>query len=205
VNGATVGHGLGKVPKLIIVKCRYTGTTQSWAVYHSATGATQYLLLNSTAAAATLSTYWNNTAPTSSVFTLGTHNDVNINSTVYTYVAYCFAEIPGFSKIGSYVGNGNADGPFVFCGFRPRWVLVKAVSGGTQPWCLMDTARDTYNQMTLDLYPNYSNAEAASVELLDVTANGFKIRSSVNNNNMSGVTFLFIAFAESPFKFANAR
>jgi hypothetical protein len=201
-NGATVGHGLGVAPSLVIVKCTYTGTSQAWAVYHASLGATQYLTLQSTDAATTSSAYWNNTAPSSSVFTIGTSNDVNINSSVYTYAAYCFAAIKGFSAFGGYTGNGSTDGPFIYTGFRPRYVMIKRTDGGSESWFVLDTARSPYNVPTAWLAPNLSNAEGTDI-FFDILSNGFKFRATISNG--SGQTFIYAAFAESPFQNSLAR
>jgi hypothetical protein len=205
-NGATVGHGLGVAPSLVIVKCTYTGTSQAWAVYHASLGATQYLTLQSTDAATTSSAYWNNTAPSSSVFTIGTSNDVNINSSVFTYAAYCFAAIKGFSAFGSYTGNGSADGPFVYLGFRPRYLMLKNITTAGYYWMIKDSSRDPYNTTYHELYANVSDAEyTASPHQLDFLSNGFKIKTDSIATNKSGDTYIYMAFAESPFQNSLAR
>lgn len=202
-NGAnrTINHGLGVVPKMVIIKSRTTaGADTNWAVYHASLANTEYLLLNSTAAKATGATYWNSTTPTSSVFSLGTHADVNTNSD--TYIAYCFTEIEGFSKFGSYTGNGSTDGPFVYCGFRPKYILIKN-SSAVASWIIFDSVRQTYNVMGPELYAEDPAAEVTNTRL-DITSNGFKLRSlgaAVNASN----TYIFSAFAELPFKYATAR
>lgn len=199
---ATVGHGLGVAPKMVIVKARNLAS-QNWHVYHAAVDAapaTYVLGLNLTVARSPSSTAWNNTAPTSSVFSLGT--DTSGNNTT-NYVAYCFAEIPGFSKFGSYTGNGSADGPFVHCGFRPRYVMVKRTDT-TSDWTIFDTARDTANVAVNRLFPNSAIAESTGVNF-DILGNGFKLRDSGAGVNASGGTYIFIAFAEAPFQSALAR
>jgi hypothetical protein len=206
-NGSarTISHGLGVAPNMIIVKARTTASTdQGWAVYHSANTAapeTDYLLLNSTAATADLDTVWNDTAPTSSVFSVGTNALVNANND--TYVAYCFAEVAGYSKFGSYTGNGSTDGVFVYTGFRPKFILTKVVST-TQSWHICDTTRNTANVVDLVLQPHVNTAEVVNVDY-DILSNGFKIRTTDGALNSSGETYIFAAFAESPFKYANAR
>jgi hypothetical protein len=197
----SITHNLGVAPKMMIIKCRTTATTQAWAVYHSSLGATQYAILNSSAAAATGSTYWNNTAPTSSVFTVGTHNDVNIANSAYTYIAYLWAEVPGFSKFGSYTGNGSADGPFVYTGFRPRFVMIKRRDDAGN-WWIHDTARDANNVMSNYLMWDTSAAEAVFANI-DCVSNGFKLRLATYQPNTSGGTFIYMAFAESPFGLNN--
>jgi hypothetical protein len=202
----TIAHNLGAVPKFMIVKARTTASTdQGWAVYHSANTAapeTDYLLLNSTAATADLDTVWNDTAPTSSVFSVGTNALVNTNSD--TYVAYLWTEIPGFSRFGSYTGNGSSDGPPVWCGFRPRFVLIKRVDT-TGDWQIWDAARNAFNVVDLGLLANSAGAEATLTTALDFTANGFKIRNSTAGFNASGGGYIFAAFAETDFKYANTR
>lgn len=199
---ATVGHGLGVAPKMVIVKVR--GQADNWSVYHASLGATIGLQLNTTAASNTNAGFWNNASPTSTVFTVGTFNSKVSDN----HVAYCFAEVPGFSKFGSYTGNGSTDGPFVYCGFRPRFILFKNASDGTanSGWVMMDTARDTYNVMPDYLQAQSSAAEASSSGVnLDVVANGFKIRNTSTAMNASTNTIIFVAFAENPFKNALAR
>jgi hypothetical protein len=197
-NGVqTVGHGLGVAPSLIIAKPRGVA---SWAVYHSAIGATQVIFLNLTNAQTANSIFWNDTAPTSSVFTA--------NNWFYgagDVIAYCWTPIAGYSAFGSYTGNGSSDGTFVYTGFRPRWVLWKR-SDSAGNWYLLDTARDTYNQASLRLVPDLSVAEASnSAAYMDFLSNGFKFRTSDSATNASGGTYIYMAFAENPFKNALAR
>lgn len=196
---ATVGHGLGVAPRMIIFKRR--SATANWAVYHASIGNTGALALDLTIATDTNVAYFNNTSPTSTVFTVGTGNSINASTS--TYVAYAFAQIAGFSAFGSYTGNGSADGPFVYTGFRPRFVLVKA-STGAYYWFIYDTSRSTYNQVTSGLYPNDSIAETTD-QPMDILSNGFKIRGSGTLANGSGVTYIYACFAENPFKNALAR
>jgi hypothetical protein len=199
--GATIGHGLGSSPKMMVVKSR-SRAGDNWDVYHASIGATGRLYLNLTNATDTSIAPWSNTAPTSSVFSVGTAGDTNANTV--TYIAYCFSEIEGYSKFGSYTGNGSADGPFVWCGFRPRWVMVK-MSSSTGDWYIFDTARDSFNATKLGLLPNSSQADGTYTGWGDVTSNGFKIRRTDAAWNTSGGTYIFAAFAESPFKYARAR
>jgi len=204
-SNGTVTHGLGVAPKMIIVRIR-NGTTNNWRVYNSSlTSAAYFLYLNGTQAEGSDSTLWNSTAPTSSVFSLGTNGDVNAST--YNYVAYCWAEIAGFSKFGSYVGNANADGPFIYTGFRPKFVMFKRTDS-TGSWEIQDTSRSDYNVISKELYANLSDAEYNDIyNNSDFLSNGFKIRSgaSSGNNNPSGGTIIYMAFAENPFKNANAR
>jgi hypothetical protein len=200
-SGATIGHGLGVAPRMIIVKNRSSGTA-SWEVYTAMTGATNYLRLNSTIASTAGSSYWNNTAPTSSVFTVGNDGDTNGNGN--SLVAYCFAAVDGYSAFGSYTGNGSADGVFVYLGFRARFLMIKRTDS-TGGWVMLDTARDTYNDVDNYLYANSSAANAGSSNVLDINSNGFKIRNSWTDINASGGTYVYMAFCENPFKFSNAR
>jgi hypothetical protein len=207
-NGSarTIAHSLGVAPSMIIVKARTTASTdQGWPVYHSANTAapaTDYLLLNSTAATADLDTVWNDTAPTSSVFSVGTNALVNANND--TYVAYCFAPVAGYSAFGSYTGNGSTDGPFVYTGFRPRWVMIKESSASGNNWNIWDATRDSYNVTTNQLKASTSEAETTST-FADFTSNGFKIRTSEGGRNASSATHIYAAFAESPFNYSRAR
>jgi hypothetical protein len=197
----TVSHSLGVAPSMIIFKRR--NSTSNWPVYHVSNGNTAGVYLNGTNAKNTSVDFWNNTSPTSTVFTLGAANEVNVNTS--TNVAYCFSEVAGFSKFGSYTGNGSTDGPFVFCGFRPRFVMVKRTDAA-ENWEIIDTARNAFNAADLPLYPNLSNAEAAtSPAREDVLSNGFKLRTSNGGVNASGGTYIFAAFAEHPFKNSLAR
>jgi hypothetical protein len=201
--GATIGHGLGVAPSMLIVKQR-TGGLESWQVYHSALGATQYLQLNSSGAAASNINRWNNTAPTSTVFTV--YNDTINNGNTNTYVAYCFTPIAGYSAFSSYTGNGSTDGPFLFTGFRPKYILIKRTND-VSDWWIWDTARNTINVMDSVLYPNDSAAEYTSSSIfgVDALSNGFKMRTSNSVVNGSSQSYIYAAFAESPFKYANAR
>ena len=197
----TIGHGLGVAPSMVIVKARTTaGANTDAAIYHTSLGNTNYLLLDSTAASAT-DTYWNNTSPTSSVFSVGTLK-APVNTLADTYVAYCFAEVAGFSKFGSYTGNAAANGPFVWCGFRPRFVLIKDAST-TGDWFIYDSARDAYNVMADRLYTD-TNAAEGTTSGIDLLSNGFKLRTITTDPN-AAQTYIFAAFAETPFAYARAR
>jgi hypothetical protein len=199
---ATVGHGLGVAPKFIIIKNRsaawswITGNSNytSWAFAQN---------LNSTVAQTSSPTAFNSTAPTSSVFSIGTA--VEVNASGNAMVAYCFAEIAGYSKFGSYTGNGSADGPFVYLGFRPRYVLIKRTDTAGGSWNIRDTSRDTYNTATAGLFANLSNAESTQAAI-DILSNGFKMRDAGGvETNASGGTYIYAAFAENPFKNSLAR
>jgi hypothetical protein len=199
---ATIGHGLGVAPAMIITKNRTTAGT-SWITYHSALGATKGIYLDLTNAAATSNQFWNNVAPTSSVFTVYGGNDSNANANAV--VAYCWAEIAGFSKFTSYTGNGSADGPFIFTGFRPKWLMIKRTDS-TQNWIIVDTSRDTYNVANKRLLANSSAAEDTGIpNYVDLLSNGFKCRDSNISYNASGGTYIVMAYAENPFKNSNAR
>jgi hypothetical protein len=202
--GATVGHGLGTTPSMIIVKSRSIGTSD-WVVWHTALTSSNnnYLILNQTAAVNTANQPWNNTLPTSSVFSLRTWDGVNQSSA--TYVAYLFSAVAGYSAFGSYTGNGSTDGPFVYTGFRPRYILFKR-SDGVSAWEVVDTSRSAYNVVANVLFPNTNGAESSSgdfANLCDILSNGFKLRSTSSASNTG--TVIYAAFAEAPFKYALAR
>jgi hypothetical protein len=200
--GATVGHGLGAAPALIINKQR--SGTNNWWTYHVSLGATKYVVLDLTNAAATANTTWNDTAPTSTVFSIGVTGVTNTSSA--TYVSYCFAPVVGYSSFGSYTGNGSTDGPFVYTGFRPRWLLIKNASVGSDSWQIWDAARSDYNAAQKYLLPNTSGAEGDNSGFaIDFTANGFKVRNTNTASNGSGNTLVYAAFAEAPFNYARAR
>lgn len=202
-NG-TIGHGLGVAPNMVIV--RRTDNGNGWIVYHAnqnASPASGYLRLNTTDLFTSSSTMWNSTTPTSSVISLGSNSETNGNT--FAHLAITFAEVSGFSRFGSYTGNASTDGPFVWCGFRPKFVLIKNASAATN-WEIMDSSRDVANPALTELYPNASSAENASTsDEIDFLSNGFKIRSSNSIHNANGNTMVFAAFAESPFKTSRAR
>tara|TARA_S200002703_G_scaffold133007_1_gene121032 strand:+ start:1609 stop:2643 length:1035 start_codon:yes stop_codon:yes gene_type:complete len=190
---ATIGHGLGVAPKMIIIK--QTNTTRNWVVGHNGMGWTKYLYLDSTNAQGT-GNFFNDTAPTNSVFSVV--NDGGVNSSGGTYIAYCFAEKKGYSKFGSFEGNENANGVFVYTGFKPAFVLAKntAISDW---WSMFDNKRLGFNSSDSPrlLFPNTNSAESTS-KMLDFTSNGFKIRSSNTGINGNGNTVIYMAFAENP-------
>jgi len=204
-SATTVGHGLSSTPEMIIVKGRNTTAAQAWRVYHNDANAspeTGVLNLNTTSAFVTSSTQWNNTAPTSSVFSIGT--DPAVNENTKNYIAYSFTSIEGYSAFGKYTGNGSADGPFIYTGFRPAWLLIKQTNGSSFNWNMIDTSRSPYNTADDLLAPNTAGAEAVS-GFVDAVSNGFKCRNSSAYVNGSGSTYIYMAFAENPFKNANAR
>ena len=192
---ATVGHGLGVAPKMIIVKDRDASVV--WAVHHSGININNYLRLNTSDGEVAGLAVWNQTAPSSTVFSIGTSTIVNNTN---DYIAYCFAEVPGYSSIGSYVGNNSSDGPFIYTGFRPAWVMVKAYSSGhTYNWVVVDAARNPYNVMNGQLFPNEAFPESTGVStVVDFLSNGFKWRYGQNGTNGSGVSYVYAAFAEFP-------
>jgi hypothetical protein len=206
----TIAHGLGVVPEMMMIRTRGAPTgSEPFVVYHSklnggTTPANYYLYSTSTAAEAATAIFFNNTMPTSSVFTVGTDSFVNQSGT--GIVAYLFAGVEGFSKFGSYVGNGSTDGPFVWCGFRPRFIMLKDRSNVAY-WVMIDTVRNTFNVVADELLANTANAEngLAITTAIDVTANGFKIRTSDANLNQSSDNYIFAAFADVPFKYSRAR
>jgi hypothetical protein len=199
--GATIGHGLGVAPSMIIIRCRNSGAV-SWGVYHASVGNTAGLYLNLDFAAATTSIFWNNTSPTSSVFSVG--NWAGVNGNTDTYVAYCFAPVAGYSAFGSYTGNGSTDGPFVYTGFRPEYVVVKRTND-TGNWTILDNARSTANPTDEYLWANLTAAEVANLHAFDFLSNGFKLRNTTSDHNSNGSTYIYMAFAEFPFKYALAR
>jgi hypothetical protein len=186
---------------MYIVKCRSNGTT-NWPTYHQSITASNVLFLNVTDAQAAYSDVFNATNPTSSVFSIGTSNDTNGSGR--TYVAYCFAEVAGYSKFGSYTGNGSADGPFVYTGFRPAYVMAKK-SNGIEIWFVLDSKRGTYNVNKPRLNLNNDDAESSAYDIMDFTSNGFKLRNSDTSWNANGDTYIYMAFAEAPFKYSLAR
>jgi hypothetical protein len=200
---ATVGHGLGVAPRMIIAKAR--SVVQDWAVYHASAGAGIWLQLNTTSVSLTNSTVWQGVTPTSTVFSLGAAGVANPSAS--GMVAYCFAAVAGYSAFGSYTGTGSADGTFVFLGFRPRFLLIKRTDVLNQ-WMLFDTSRSTYNQSFNYLIANLTQAEAATsgtTDTLDFLSNGFKLRGTTAAENASGGTYIYAAFAENPFKNSLAR
>jgi len=192
--GATIGHGLGAIPQVYILKNR--SSSAGWTSYFEPLGATKFLQLDTTGAAGTTADAFNNTSPTSSVFSIGT--DTSTNNNTDNFIAYCFAEKKGYSKIGSYVGNGSLDAPFIYTGMKVSWLLIKETTQ-TRNWVLYDNKRVGYNPNQYEFLPDTSNAEDTSTTKVDLLSNGFKIRSSHSTVNQSGETYIYMAFAESPF------
>jgi hypothetical protein len=204
-NGATVGHGLGSTPKLVIVKNR--DGTRSWMAYHANLTASNNLYLNGTSTQFTLASSSDGGigGVSSTTFTCsqGSINTNATNENLKTFVAYCFAEIAGYSKFGSYVGNASSDGPFVYCGFRPKYIMWKNASAASD-WHIQDVSRETYNQSITPLHPNLASAESPDTSYaVDFLANGFKVRTTAAAKNGSTNTITYAAFAEHPFGGSN--
>jgi hypothetical protein len=194
---ATIGHGLGVAPSLVISKRR--NSISNWLVQHRSAGV-GYLLLNSTNTyVSNDNTAFNDTLPTSTVFSIGT-------GVAGDQVAYCFAPVAGYSSFGRYTGNGSTDGPFVYTGFRPRWLLIKRSDGsGVDNWVIWDAARNSFNVAGNVLFPNQSSAEGSGAGM-NFLSNGFKFFNDTGSGvNASGGTYVWAAFAESPFQYARAR
>ena len=203
-NGSnrTIAHGLSAKPDMIIAKSR--SNVLNWKVGHeglagAGAGWTNYMNLDETGGIGTASIIWQDTAPTSSVWSLG---DSNLNTDTYTYVAYLFAPKQGFSKFGSYVGNGSSDGAFVYTGFRPAYVMIKDTTGSSEPWEVYDNKRLGYNESNSELYPSTTSAEQANTRIL-LFSNGFKANINSAGVNGSGNTYIYMAFAEAPFVNSN--
>mgnify|MGYP001168049505 CR=1 FL=1 len=198
-SNATIGHGLGKVPSVIVLKNR--STNDNWRVF-SRNDPTDYLAWNWTGGTTDDNTSWNDTAPTSTVFTVGT--DTNTNRSGDSFLAICFAEVDGFSRFGTYEGNNNANGPFVHTGFQPAWLVFKYLDNDDESWWMIDTKRDPANPNTLNMFINLNNGDydAGGVDIL---SNGFKPRATNGGLNGYTGTFFYMAFADFPFKYANAR
>jgi hypothetical protein len=194
-SAATVAHGLGVKPEWIVIKNR--GKDEGWAVYHGANTSapeTDGLSLNSNSATSDSADYWNDTAPTTTTFSVAA-DDRSGGS--YNFVAYVFNSVQGYSKFGSYTGNGNADGPFIYLGFKPAYFLLKSTDI-TQHWYVFDTARDTHNPSDSTLQPSTNNAQQTGYAM-DFLSNGFKIRHNDGAWNGSDNSYIYMAFAEHPF------
>jgi len=189
----TIAHGLGVAPKVIIFKNRDAAT--NWAIYHHTQTPPKYLTFT-TDPVYSSDDFNNSTAPTSTVFSLATSwHGAN------KHVAYCFAEKQGYSKFGSYTGNGNDDGPFVYTGFKPAWVMIKCTSEGSRNWVIYDNKRETFNEQEYFIRAQNSGAEQRDdgYSEIDLLSNGFKLRGASGDTNKSSATFVYMAFAESPF------
>jgi len=195
-SGATVGHGLGVTPSVVWVKNR--SNVDPWTCFYSTLGNGKYIELDATSPAQTpgVAGRWNNTDPNSTVITFGNDDDVNGNTE--NYVAYFFAEKKGYSKFGSYTGNGNADGTFIYTGFKPSFVLVKQTNASGEDWFICDNKREGYNGENNRLLPNANSSESTDSPI-DILSNGFKARQSGAAVNGSGSNYIYMTFAESPF------
>ena len=188
---ATIGHGLGAVPKMIICKSMNSG---EWGTYHVSTGATKYLYLNATQAKLSATAVWNDTAPTSSVFSVGTSGASNESGEM---IAYCFSDVRGYQKIGNYCGQTTGENPFVHLGFKPQFILIKNQDSGTS-WCMFDTKRQPGNDDTAQvLHPNLSNAEDTGNFFFDILSNGFKVRTTSSTVNGDGNMMIYYAVGQS--------
>ena len=202
----TIGHGLGVIPEVIMFKSR-TYANMDWYIHHKGlgNGVTTHIELNVTDAEHGDADYMNEVAPTNSVFSLG--YNFTTNKSGETYIAYCFKSVEGYSKFGKYTGNGDADGAFVYTGFRPAWVMIKN-SDAAGSWMMMDTARSpiniglTANALVAD---NTHGQSTVSTRGMDFLSNGFKIRTTAGDMNGTGNDLIYFAFAEQPFKYANAK
>ena len=200
-SNATIGHGLGAVPQVVIA--RNITDTEQWTTYHAGVDVTApedyHLRLNSQDGKIDEASVWNDTAPTSSVFSVGSSGAPNGSGD--NHIAYCFAEKQGFSRFGSYAGNGNTDGTFIYTGFKPAFLIVKNVSHnsfGASNWMLYDNKRDPDNQMGDYLYPNNNNAGATNSNGMDFLSNGIKMRNNFGDANYNNETYIYMAFAEEP-------
>jgi hypothetical protein len=200
-SNKTVGHGLGVAPQMVIVKSR--SNSYEWKVWQTTLPSGNHLILNNVAGLNGDSSVFTTTTPTTSVFSIGTNVATNGNGS--TYVAYCFADVEGYSKFGGYTGNGSTNGTFVYTGFRPAYVMVKQTDG-VGNWIIWDDARSTYNQMQLYIVANSGGGELSNVVVsIDSLSNGFKCRTADNDINGSNNKYIYMAFAENPFKNSLAR
>lgn len=197
VNGATIGHGLGKTPTMVWVKCEEGA--EGWQVYNVSLGPTKFIQLDATSGAGTNANRWSNTAPTSSIINLGNGNSVNYSGRVF--LAFSFAPIQGYSKFSSYVGNGSADGPFVYTGFKPAFLIIKNTSDDDDQWLMWDNKRSPINPVDDYLEPSTNASENVNSNwaIIDFVSNGFKLRNGDSSYNQSGYNYIYMAFAESPF------
>jgi len=197
----TVGHGLNAVPEFMFFK--NTTVISSWPSYHVSIGNGNYMYINGSAVAAATTTLWNSTTPTSSVFSLGTNGEVNTNGV--TYIGYCFAPVPGYSAFGLYAGDGLTNGIFTYTGFAPRFLILKRSSTTPSSWINFNNSAQDYNVMGPYYFIDNSAVQATAVILVDILSNGFKQRSSNAATNASGFNYVYMAWADSPFKYSLAR
>jgi len=196
---ATIAHGLGSVPKMYIA--RNIDDAEQWTTYHVSMGATHHLRLNTNVAKVDEAEVWNDTEPTSTVFSVGSSGAPNGDGD--RHIAYCFADVKGYSKFGNYKGNGNADGPFIYTGFQPAFVMTKRTDGSGD-WAMMDTARNPFNVMNIYQKAHASEADSTDASFnIDSVSNGFKIRYNNSNYNADGGAYLYMAFAADPFVNSN--
>ena len=190
---ATIGHGLGSAPRAILIKNRESA--EQWYLYHESMGNGNRLVLNDTTAKSSAADWWQDTSPTSSVFYVSGVDGIN---GPHEMIAYCFAEKKGYSKFGSYTGNGNANGTFVYTGFKPAWVLAKRTNS-TSGWILFDNKREPFNLADTSIRMDDNGPENESNGALDLLSNGFKWITTDSGVNGSGDTYIYLAFAEAPF------
>ena len=200
-SNGTIGHGLGKVPKMLLIK--RTDGTQAWMVYHVGAGNNSEGQLT-TGAFSGSSTAWQTTDPTSSVFYVSGSTGDSVNASGYAYVGYAFADVKGCTKVGKYIGNGNVNGAFIYTGFKPAFFMWKR-SSSTGGWYISDAKRDTFNEVDVVLSANDNGSESDQGTTFDhdFVSNGIKIRNSVAAANSSGETFVYMAFAEHPLVSSN--
>ena len=203
-SNGTIAHGLGTAPECVIVK--KFSAADSWWVYHQGTGAGKYMVLDSTAAPVTNSAAWNDTAPTDTLIHLGTAGNTNSSSGSPTYIMYAFAPVKGFSSFGKYYGNNNDDGPFIYTGFRPAFLMVKQ-SNDVGDWLIMDDKRVGYNPDNNYFKANATSASQGAANKCDILSNGFKPRSSGAGHDLNGAsdTYNYMAFAEFPMVSSNSK
>jgi hypothetical protein len=199
-SNATVGHGLSSAPEWVMVKLLNQAAVSGFTVACTADpgGFNNYLYLNETTESRASSTTWQDTAPTSSVFSIGSSATVNLSTK--NFVAYCWHSVDGFSKFGKFTGNGSADGPMIYTGFRPAWIMWKRTNS-TNQWVIHDSTRNPFNPTNQILYANLTQADGTGDAIVtDLLSNGFKLRSGTNGNaNTSGSTYIYMAFASNPF------
>ena len=202
-SAGTVAHGLSVAPSMVIIKSRTGASVKNWVIGQDQSGFTGQMYFD-TGVFSSNSGSFNNTAPTTSVVSIGT--DQTTNGSGATYAMYCFANVEGYSKIGQYSGNSSSDGTFVYLGFRPAFLMIKTTSVSSQYWILRDNKRDAFNDDSngSSLYANTQDSEGTGNIDIDFLSNGMKMRDNGNNTNGSG-TYIYLAFAEQPFKFSNAR
>ena len=199
-GNTAISHSLSAIPKMIITKHRTS--TENWIVYFKDTVTrTGFLSLANAFSTPASTGFYGTSAHTSSVYYIG--DDTSVNTNTETYISYLFADVQGFSRFGRYTGNANADGPFIYTGFRPAFVMLKQATDGSTPWMIFDNKRDTFNETGQLLYPDVNNAEADDANPIDILSNGFKLRTSGSYNNGSGKVVTYTCFAEAPFVNSN--